>query len=559
MIGKIESIFILRPMKTVSALLLLFFAMSVQSVEQLRVGVYPNHPFSYISDTGQPEGFVVGVLNGIAASEGWQLEYRVCTWESCNELLGLGEIDILLPMSANEARQRHLDFNNESLYVNWGQIVMEGRDEIRSPLDLAEKTVVVVSSDTHFADLKELAKRFDIDVRFLEVGDYESVLDWVAQGPVDAGLVNRLVNTKTLGGTRLNKSSVIFNPAEIRVAFSPFNGQITNAKLIQRLDYRLTQLKGDPDSVYYQLQDRWFGHSREFEMPWWLTGVLIFSGLLLSFLAIGIVLLRRQVRIKTASIRELNEQFAAFMDHLPGIAYMKQADGRYLFVNSLWQKHHALPSNRVEGHLDPEIWPERKLSTFTPKEAQAIEERIAVEQLEHYPWGDKPSDWQLTYFPIQDSLGNVEMVGAVGINVTEQRATEQALLGMHQQQQLILESAGDGIIGLNGVGRCTFVNRAALEILSYQQDELVGEKFHDRILHSYPSGEAYPERNSPIFQAHRLGRRFQAEQALFWGGGGVASAVEYSAYPIDNGGLMGAVVIFRVVNQPELTGRSAIH
>ncbi len=532
----------------VALLLCLFFSVGVTAQESLRVGVYHNPPFSHTDLEGGPDGFVVGLLRHIAELEGWPMTFVTCNWDECNELLRLGEIQMLSPISANESRQRRLDFNRESIYVNWGQIVMEGKDEIRSPLDLEGKTVVALSSDTHFADLKELANRFDIQVRFLEVGDYDSVLAWVAEGPVDAGLVSRSVDTRVFGESELIKSSVIFNPAEIRVAFSPLNGQLSNARRMQRLDYHLTQLKGDPESRYYQLQRRWFGHVSDFEMPKWLLWLLIFIGLLLLFLALGVVLLRRQVRAQTVSLHAVNDRFAAFMNHLPGIAYMKETDGRFVFVNSAWQKLNGLLEERVKERLPMEIWPERNLPPLAHCEQSAIDGGVAVESQDNHPWGDTPSEWQITHFPIHDATGEVTMVGGIGIDVTTLREAEQALSALNQQQQLILESAGDGILGLNGAGYCTFVNQAALEMLSFQRDELVGGKFHDLVMHSLRSGEISPERKSPVYKAYRLGKRFRGEQVAFWGGEGSAMDVEYSAYPIADDGLSGAVVIFRTAS-----------
>jgi len=500
----------------------MLFSAGVSAQEVVRVGIYHNPPFSYTDMGGEPDGFVVGLLSHIAKSEGWTLEYVTCLWDECNELLRLGEIDMLSPISANEARQRRLDFNRESLYVNWGQIVMEGKDEIKSPLDLEGKTVVALSSDTHFADLKELAKRFDIQVRFLEVADYDSVLAWVAGGPVDAGLVSRSVDTRLTGKSELIKSSVIFNPAEIRVALSPLNGQLPNARRIQRIDYQLTQLKGDPESAYYKLQRRWFGHASEFELPKWLMWLLIFAGLLLLFLAAGII--NREVR------------------NLPFTGRISPR----ITLNSVWQKLNGISEAGVKERKPPEIWPERDLIPLETTEQSAVDSGTAIESQESYPWGDAPSEWQVTHFPIYDASGQVMMVGGIGIDVTAQREAEQALSTLNQQQQLILESAGDGILGLNGSGYCTFVNQAALEMLSFQREELVGGRFHDLVMHSLCSGEVASERKSPVYKAYRMGQRFRGEQAVFWGRDGGAIEVEYSAYPIADDGLSGAVVIFRV-------------
>lgn len=527
-------------------LLLLLFASGGVSAKPLRVGIHDKPPLALVDDQGAVRGFVVDLLDLIAAEEGWVLEYVPCHWDECNNLLKLGEIDMLTPISSNDAKQRRLDYNRESLYVNWGQIVMAGKDEIKSPLDLADKTVVALSSDPHFADLKELAARFDIRVRFLEVGDYESVLAWVDHGPVDAGLVPRTFDLAGFQQYPLIKSSVIFNPAEIRIALSPLKGQIPNAKLIQRLDYHLTRLKGDRASAFYQLQARWLGDKNPLKIPEWLRWILLLLLLLLLLLGGGVMVLRRQVRLRTGEIREMNERFAAFMKHLPGIAYMKSASGRFLFVNPVWEQTNHLSEAAVLGRSAAEIWPERDLATREQDERQVLEAGKVVESTEVHPWGDQPSQWQMIRFPIAGQSGETEMVGGIGLDVTAQKETARELSYLHHQLQLLLESAGDGICGLNGLGRCTFANSAALGMLGYTREELTGAKFHDLVQHTRADETPYPEEESPLYGAYRQGRRAQVEDGLFWHGEGTRLTVEYSAYPIANGSDMpGAVVIFR--------------
>lgn len=536
-------------MSLIRYLLLLFLVVNTSSpavAEVVRVGIHDKPPLSLVDDQGGVQGFVVDLLDLMAVEEGWDLEYVPCSWDECNNLLSLGEIDMLTPISSSEAKQRRLDYNRESLYVNWGQIVMAGKDVIKSPLDLANKTVVALSSDPHFADLKELAARFDIRVRFLEVGDYESVLAWVDHGPVDAGLVPRTFDLAGFKQYPLIKSSVIFNPSEIRIALSPLKGQIPNAKLIQRLDYHLTRMKGDRSSAFYQAQERWFRDKDKTEIPEWLRWVLLLLLLLLLLLAGGVMVLRRQVRLRTGEIREVNERFAAFMKHLPGIAYMKSASGQFLFVNPAWERTNHLNEAAVLGRSAAEIWPDRDLSTWAQDERMALESGRVVESTEVHPWGERPSQWQMIRFPIVGQTGETEMVGGIGLDVTAQKETARELKHLHHQLQLLLESAGDGICGLNGLGRCTFANSAALEMLGYTREELTGAKFHDLVQHTRADETPYPEDESPLYGAYHQGRQAHVEDGVFWHGEGYRLAVEYSAYPIANGGDMpGAVVIFR--------------
>ena len=50
-----------------------------------------------------------------------------------------------------------------------------------------------------------------------------------------------------------------------------------------------------------------------------------------------------------------------------------------------------------------------------------------------------------------------------------------ALIAETERNQLILDSAGEGIFGLDTEGRVTFCNRAAADMLGYGADELLGQ------------------------------------------------------------------------------------
>jgi PAS domain-containing protein len=54
-----------------------------------------------------------------------------------------------------------------------------------------------------------------------------------------------------------------------------------------------------------------------------------------------------------------------------------------------------------------------------------------------------------------------------GIDVTEQHEAEEALHMATRQRELILESVGDGIYGIDLYGRITFINQAGARALGY--------------------------------------------------------------------------------------------
>ncbi len=109
----------------------------------------------------------------------------------------------------------------------------------------------------------------------------------------------------------------------------------------------------------------------------------------------------------------------------------------------------------------------------------------------------------------------------------------------------LLESTGEGIFGIDMDGRCTFINRAGAEQLGFSPADVLGKNMHELAHHSHADGAHYPERLCPIFNAFRMALPCRIDTELFWRRDGSAFAVEYSSYPIVDGGVVqGAVVTF---------------
>jgi PAS domain S-box-containing protein len=130
--------------------------------------------------------------------------------------------------------------------------------------------------------------------------------------------------------------------------------------------------------------------------------------------------------------------------------------------------------------------------------------------------------------------------------ISERKQADQTVERLRRQNELILNSAGEGILGLDREGRHTFVNPAATGMLGYMADELIGRKSHDLYHHTREDGGAYPEEDCPIVQAFRYGKFSQFAEEVFWRKDGTGFPVRYSSAPIiEEGEVVGAVVTFR--------------
>jgi PAS domain S-box-containing protein len=130
--------------------------------------------------------------------------------------------------------------------------------------------------------------------------------------------------------------------------------------------------------------------------------------------------------------------------------------------------------------------------------------------------------------------------------IAERIQAETETKRIKRQMELILESAGEGIFGLDIKGKVTFVNQAAALMLGWEPDELIGKAHHALIHHTRPDGSPYPADQCPIHQAYRDGKVHFGSDEIFWNHDGTSFPVEYISTPIlENRQLTGAVVVFR--------------
>lgn len=147
-------------------------------------------------------------------------------------------------------------------------------------------------------------------------------------------------------------------------------------------------------------------------------------------------------------------------------------------------------------------------------------------------------------------LGERPFVLIHGMDVTEQHEAEEALHIATRQRELILESVGDGIYGIDLDGRLTFINEAGARLLGYQAEELTGREIHEVIHHSHADGTPYSRATSPILQGMRRREAVRMGDEVFWRHDGTKIPVEYIANPlIEDGQLSGMVVAFQDVSE----------
>jgi len=145
----------------------------------------------------------------------------------------------------------------------------------------------------------------------------------------------------------------------------------------------------------------------------------------------------------------------------------------------------------------------------------------------------------------------VELAGVnqeLALQLEERQRAELALEQLSHQNELILNSVGEGLCGLDLQRKITFVNPAAAKLLGYRVEELIGQPINILLDHPGAGSPDTPEALA-IYTSLNHGAVHHSTGIPFWRKDGSSFPVEYVSTPIREVELVGAVVAFKDISE----------
>ncbi|HSB00838.1 MAG TPA: PAS domain S-box protein [Anaerolineales bacterium] len=178
------------------------------------------------------------------------------------------------------------------------------------------------------------------------------------------------------------------------------------------------------------------------------------------------------------ALRQSEERFARFMQHLPGLAWIKDMQGRYVYANAAAEKAFSVPREKLYGKTDLEIFPPKVAAQYKRNDEQALINEKGMQTIEMLQQDDGILHYSLVNkFPIPGPDGNPALIGGTAFDITERLQAEAALHESEERLRAILSQATAGIVRKDAEGRLIFVNQAYCSMLGYTESELLGKTF----------------------------------------------------------------------------------
>lgn len=116
--------------------------------------------------------------------------------------------------------------------------------------------------------------------------------------------------------------------------------------------------------------------------------------------------------------------------------------------------------------------------------------------------------------------------------------------------EMILEAAANGICGIDADENISFANPAALLMLGFDQDDMIGKPYRDVFKASKPGTNDFNVDCCPFFQESSVKKQFHYDELRFLRNDGTSFPVDCRSTPILEGNdIAGAVLVFQDVTE----------
>jgi PAS domain S-box-containing protein len=139
------------------------------------------------------------------------------------------------------------------------------------------------------------------------------------------------------------------------------------------------------------------------------------------------------------SQRSSEERFVRFMQHLPGLAWIKDLQGRYVYANDAAMKVFRSTQDELFGKTDDQLFPPQTASQFKENDRQALASDTGVQLVETLEHDDGIIHHSfVSKFPIVGSDGKPALIGGMAIDVTARLQAEEALKAADRRKNQFL-------------------------------------------------------------------------------------------------------------------------
>ncbi len=207
------------------------------------------------------------------------------------------------------------------------------------------------------------------------------------------------------------------------------------------------------------------------------ANVAVFTAVIFAALVVG-----RRVEVSHGRLEwqvRQNELLRDFMDNTPATVFIKDLEGRFLAVNTMFEESLGLPRDRVLGRRDVDVMPAGLARHARDADLAMLARGRPVQQEERLTLPDGTREFLTTLFPLNDASGAPYAVCGVVTDITDRVAAQREVERAQRRFRALLESAPDATLITDGSGTVVMANAEVERVFGRLPGDLVGTRVAD--------------------------------------------------------------------------------
>lgn len=155
---------------------------------------------------------------------------------------------------------------------------------------------------------------------------------------------------------------------------------------------------------------------------------------------------------------EQKRQFRSILDNTGAVVYIKDPQGRYRFVNSLYESLFHVSNEQIRGKTDFEIFNDHVAAQFRKVDQQVLESGEMVRIQEVATHDDGPHTYISVKFPLRNSRGRITGLAGISTDITDQFQAQQEIVAAQAVQRLLYPRTDPKFSGYDMAGTVSPAN-----------------------------------------------------------------------------------------------------
>jgi PAS domain S-box-containing protein len=133
------------------------------------------------------------------------------------------------------------------------------------------------------------------------------------------------------------------------------------------------------------------------------------------------------------SLRESETRLQAFCENSPNLIFLKDRQGRYVYVNKEFTRAFCISEEQIKGKRDDEIFSAEQAAAFQANDRQVLEAGVPMEFEEMSIQKDGQHTSIVQKFPLFNTEQETYAIGGIATDISERKRSEKDLLALRDE------------------------------------------------------------------------------------------------------------------------------